>query len=209
MASGTGPSGSSSPRPRPSDRGSSDAGSPRDPADPGRPRRARAAGGGRALAGLNGYLSYSSNRFGSKPDRGDIFVTPLDAESPIQLTNFTVDDAQSAWSRDGRRIAFKTSQFGSNNLAVMDADGSDFTLVTRTSASARVSRRSDRTARNCSIARRPTTPSSRTRTSGSSTSPTAPSTHSPRQQPVLERVGDERPPVLFARRDEDRLPRRR
>ena len=49
-----------------------------------------------------------------------------------QLTFRRADDGQPAWSPDGRRLAFKTAQFGSNQLAVINADGTGETLLTRT-----------------------------------------------------------------------------
>jgi Tol biopolymer transport system component len=84
-----------------------------------------------AAPGLNGYLAYGSNRTGSQFS-DDVYVSPLDVETPTQLTFRRADDGQPAWSPDGRRIAFKTAQFGSNQLAIMDADGSNEALLTRT-----------------------------------------------------------------------------
>jgi len=84
-----------------------------------------------AWPGLNGYLAYGSNRTGSQFS-DDVYVTPLDVETPKQLTFRRADDGQPAWSPDGRRLAFKTAQFGSNQLAVINADGSGETLLTRT-----------------------------------------------------------------------------
>ncbi|HKE78230.1 MAG TPA: hypothetical protein VKB54_02945 [Solirubrobacteraceae bacterium] len=84
-----------------------------------------------AWSGLNGYMAYGSNRTGSQFS-DDVYVSPLDVESPLQLTFRRPDDGQPAWSPDGRRLAFKTAQFGSNQLAVMDADGTNERLLTRT-----------------------------------------------------------------------------
>src|SRR5919108_5527859 len=56
--------------------------------------------------GLNGWLSFSSNRFDTALS-GDIFVMPSFGLPQAQLTDARPDDAQSAWSPDGRRIAFK------------------------------------------------------------------------------------------------------
>jgi Tol biopolymer transport system component len=89
------------------------------------------AAAAQAWPGLNGYVAYGSNRTGSQFS-DDVYVSPLDAESPIRLTSRPPDDGQPAWSPDGRRLAFKTVQFGSNNLAVIDADGTGETLLTRT-----------------------------------------------------------------------------
>jgi Tol biopolymer transport system component len=84
-----------------------------------------------AWPGLNGYMAYGSNRTGSQFS-DDVYVSPLDVESPLQLTFRRADDGQPAWSPDGRRLAFKTAQFGSNQLAVMEADGTNERLLTRT-----------------------------------------------------------------------------
>jgi Tol biopolymer transport system component len=84
-----------------------------------------------AAPGLNGYLAFGSNRTGSQFS-DDVYVTPLDAEAARQLTFRRADDGQPAWSPDGTRLAFKTTQFGSNQLAVMNADGSGEALLTRT-----------------------------------------------------------------------------
>ena len=84
-----------------------------------------------AWPGLNGYMAYGSNRTGSQFS-DDIYVSPLNAEAPKQLTFRRADDGQPAWSPDGRRLAFKTAQAGSNQLAVINADGTGETLLTRT-----------------------------------------------------------------------------
>ena len=84
-----------------------------------------------AWPGLNGYMAYGSNRTGTQLS-DDVYTSPLDVETPLQLTFRRADDGQPAWSPDGRRLAFKTTQFGSNNLAVINADGTGETLLTRT-----------------------------------------------------------------------------
>jgi Tol biopolymer transport system component len=88
-------------------------------------------GSASAWPGLNGYMAYGSNRTGSEFS-DDVYVSPLDVETPTQLTFRRADDGQPAWSADGQRIAFKTVQFGSNQLAVINADGSGERLLTRT-----------------------------------------------------------------------------
>src|SRR3954470_9436259 len=79
--------------------------------------------------GLNGWLSFSSNPFGTALS-GDIFAMPSFGLPQTQLTEVRADDAQSAWSPDGRRIAFKSRRNGNNELYVMNADGSDETRLT-------------------------------------------------------------------------------
>jgi hypothetical protein len=79
--------------------------------------------------GLNGWLSFSSNRFGTALS-GDVFAMPAFGLPQVQLTEVRPDDARSAWSPDGRRIAFKSRRNGNNELYVMNADGSDETRLT-------------------------------------------------------------------------------
>src|SRR3954451_19748266 len=79
--------------------------------------------------GLNGWLSFSSNRFGAALS-GDIFAMPSFGLPQTQLTEMRADDAQSAGSPDGRRIAFKSRRNGNNELYVMNAAGSDETRLT-------------------------------------------------------------------------------
>jgi Tol biopolymer transport system component len=79
--------------------------------------------------GLNGWESFSSNRFDTAIS-GDIFVMPPIALPQVQLTTARPDDAQSAWSPDGKRIAFKSRRNGNNELYVMNPDGTDQTRLT-------------------------------------------------------------------------------
>jgi TolB protein len=79
--------------------------------------------------GLNGWLSFSSNRFGTAL-AGDVFAMPSFGPPQMQLTEVRPDDGQSAWSPDGRRIAFKSRRNGNNELYVMKADGSEETRLT-------------------------------------------------------------------------------
>jgi Tol biopolymer transport system component len=82
--------------------------------------------------GLNGWQSFSSNRFDTAIS-GDIFVMPPIALPQVQLTTARPDDAQSAWSPDGRRIAFKSRRNNNNELYVMNPDGSAQTRLTNSS----------------------------------------------------------------------------
>jgi Tol biopolymer transport system component len=82
-----------------------------------------------ASPGLNGRLSLSSNRAGTASS-GDIFVTPVGGAPVRRLTDAPADDAQSAWSPDGRRIAFKSRRDGNNELYVMKYDGTGQTRLT-------------------------------------------------------------------------------
>jgi Tol biopolymer transport system component len=70
--------------------------------------------------GLNGWQSFSSNRFDTAIS-GDIFVMPSFGLPQVQMTTARPDDAQSAWSPDGRTIAFKSRRNGNNELYLMNA----------------------------------------------------------------------------------------
>src|SRR5919197_1732873 len=89
------------------------------------------AASAQAWPGLNGYLAYGSNRTGSQFS-DDVYVSPLEVETPTRLTFRRADDGQPAWLADGQRLAFKTAQLGSNQLAVINADGTAERLLTRT-----------------------------------------------------------------------------
>jgi Tol biopolymer transport system component len=147
-----------------------------------------------AWPGLNGYLSYGSNRTGSQFS-DDIYVSPLDVETPKQLTFRRADDGQPAWSPDGRRLAFKTAQFGSNQLAVINADGTGETLLTRTFRFSEGQPAWSPDATKLLYRRTPENPLVQNGDTwvldiaGSAADPTQPVT-----QPVLLRTGDERYP---------------
>jgi TolB protein len=79
--------------------------------------------------GLNGWQSFSSNRLGTTAG-GDIFAMPPLGLPQVRLTDARQDDGQSAWSPDGRRIAFKSRRDGNNEPYVMNADGSGETRLT-------------------------------------------------------------------------------
>jgi Tol biopolymer transport system component len=147
-----------------------------------------------AWPGLNGYMAYGSNRTGSQFS-DDIYVSPLDVESPIRLTFRRADDGQPAWSPDGTRLAFKTAQFGSNQLAVINADGTGETLLTRTFRFSEGQPAWSPDATKLLYRRTPENPLVQNGDTwvldiaGSAADPTQPVT-----QPVLLRTGDERYP---------------
>jgi Tol biopolymer transport system component len=147
-----------------------------------------------AWPGLNGYMAYGSNRTGSQFS-DDIYVSPLDAEAPKQLTFRRADDGQPAWSPDGRRLAFKTAQAGSNQLAVINADGTGETLLTRTFRFSEGQPAWSPDATKLLYRRTPENPLVQNGdtwlldVAGSAKDPTQPVT-----QPVLLRTGDERYP---------------
>ena len=147
-----------------------------------------------AWPGLNGYMVYGSNRTGTQFS-DDIYVSPLDVETPTQLTFRRADDGQPAWSADGRRLAFKTAQFGSNQLAVINADGSGETLLTRTFRFSEGQPAWSPDGTKLLYRRTPENPLVQNAdtwvldVAGSATDPTQPVTES-----VLQRTGDERYP---------------
>jgi len=78
---------------------------------------------GATFPGTNGQIAFASNHDGDY----EIYLINADGSGLTQLTNNTgVDDRQPAWSADGRRIAWESTQGGSDNdIWVMDADGSN------------------------------------------------------------------------------------
>ncbi len=76
-----------------------------------------------AFPGTNGAISFSSG--------GDIVSMPLGG-SWTRLTSDPADDAQSAWSPDGKRIAFRSRRDGRYEVYVANADGSGQQRLTTT-----------------------------------------------------------------------------
>jgi len=64
--------------------------------------------------------------------RGDLWKVPIAGGHATRMTSHPFNDLQSAWSRDGKRIAFTSDRTGSANLFVMNADGTDLRQVTQT-----------------------------------------------------------------------------
>jgi Tol biopolymer transport system component len=63
---------------------------------------------------------------------GDIFVLPVDAgvsTIPTRLTATSFPEADPVWSPDSRRIAFSSNRDGTWRIYLMDADGTDVTLL--------------------------------------------------------------------------------
>jgi Tol biopolymer transport system component len=81
-----------------------------------------------AFPGVNGRISYTSNRDGN----GNLFSIFPDGTDFQRLTTDAGDDAQSAWSPDGNRIAFRSRRDGNYEVYVMNADGSGQTRLTTT-----------------------------------------------------------------------------
>jgi len=62
--------------------------------------------------------------------RGDLWSVPASGGHALRLTSHTADEGRSAWSRDGRRIAFNSDRTGYGNIHTMNADGTDVRPVT-------------------------------------------------------------------------------
>ena len=63
--------------------------------------------------------------------RGDLWKVASGGGEAIRITNHPADENHSAWSPDGSRIAFESGRYGSTNLFIMNADGSDVRAVTQ------------------------------------------------------------------------------
>ncbi len=84
-----------------------------------------------AFPGQNGRISFSSIAGGS----GDLFsIAPAQPGAWQRLTTDPADDAQSAWSPDGARVAFRSRRDGHYEVYVMNADGSGQARLTNTPA---------------------------------------------------------------------------
>jgi Tol biopolymer transport system component len=73
-------------------------------------------------------IVYSSTATGS----GDIYVLPAGAgptTTPTRLTATSFPEADPVWSPDSRRIAFASNRTGTWQIYLMDADGTDVTLL--------------------------------------------------------------------------------
>jgi Tol biopolymer transport system component len=64
----------------------------------------------------------------------DIYVMNADGSGTRKLTHNALHNAEPAWSPDGRKIAFRSSQTGSRDIYVMNADGSGKRNLTRNPA---------------------------------------------------------------------------
>ena len=62
--------------------------------------------------------------------RGDLWTVSSDGGAATRLTTHPAEELQSAWSRDGGRIAFNSARDGALNVHVMDADGTNLRQVT-------------------------------------------------------------------------------
>ena len=62
---------------------------------------------------------------------GDIYSLPIDGGKATRLTSGQAFDVAPKWSPDGRTIAYVSDRNGSDNLWLMDADGSHQRILTR------------------------------------------------------------------------------
>lgn len=62
--------------------------------------------------------------------RGDLWKAPAQGGHALRLTSHPADEGRSAWSRDGRRVAFNSTRTGFSNIHTMNADGTDVRQVT-------------------------------------------------------------------------------
>jgi len=62
--------------------------------------------------------------------RGDLWKVGSKGGDAFRLTANPASDIASAWSPDGKRIAFESLRSGYRNLHIMNADGSDIRQVT-------------------------------------------------------------------------------
>jgi Tol biopolymer transport system component len=73
-------------------------------------------------------IVYASTATGS----GDVYVLPADAgpsTAPTRLTATSAHEADPVWSPDSRRIAFASDRDGTWRIYLMDADGTDVTVL--------------------------------------------------------------------------------
>ena len=75
-----------------------------------------------------------SNRTGN----AEIFLAGADGRNAKNLTNNKSDNSYSAWSPNGRQIAFASDRDGAPNIYVMDADGGNVKQLTKGKEGSRI-----------------------------------------------------------------------
>ena len=73
------------------------------------------------------WLAFSSTRHS---DNAEIYLQRVDGTAVVQLTSDAADDANPAFSPDGRMIAFASTRAGNWDIYAMDKDGRNVTQVT-------------------------------------------------------------------------------
>jgi Tol biopolymer transport system component len=77
-----------------------------------------------------GCITFAANRDG----KYDIYVAPADRSAPpTKITNDPTMAFQPTWSPDGTKIAYFTTQYGNNDIMVMDEYGNNQTRLTSNS----------------------------------------------------------------------------
>lgn len=66
--------------------------------------------------------------------RGDLWWASTSGGRAVRLTSHPADESRSAWSPDGRTIAFETDRSVAENVWLMDADGANVRQLTREDA---------------------------------------------------------------------------
>ena len=80
------------------------------------------------VPGENGRIVFSSNRDGAF--QWDLYSMNPDGSALTRLTDTTWTESQPAWSPDGSKIAFASTESGGWGIHVMNADGSGETMLT-------------------------------------------------------------------------------
>lgn len=62
--------------------------------------------------------------------QGDIWVMNMDTQIPIRITIHEAYDSYATWSPDGEQIAFSSNRYGSEDVFVINADGSGLKRLT-------------------------------------------------------------------------------
>lgn len=62
--------------------------------------------------------------------QGDIWVMNMESQIPIRITIHEAYDSYAIWSPDGQQIAFSSNRYGSEDVFVINADGSELKRLT-------------------------------------------------------------------------------
>jgi Tol biopolymer transport system component len=76
-------------------------------------------------------IAFASNRDDPTGEAYEIYLMDADGSNQVRLTHTPGDDGEPSWSPDGTRIAFVTGPGSRSDIAVMNADGSGLTTITR------------------------------------------------------------------------------
>ncbi len=83
----------------------------------------------------DGQLIAFTLTLGSWPtDNDEIYITRVEEDLAVRLTNDPGHDRQAAWSPDGERIAFSSRSAGNYDIYVMDASGQRHVQLTKHSS---------------------------------------------------------------------------